>query len=206
MKQKSNHLIFEFTATILLLFIVGIVCADEQIRPANQMPGRGVGEQIRPANQMNLPEHGNYNPTQGSDYSSGYSSEDNEGNNHNETENKTNSIVNFQAVLNNTNATNLSSNATGKGLFVLDNRTNTLSYNITYEDLSSNETGAYILGPFVPELNSTISFALSLGNEKIEALNYPKIIEDYIISGKTYVKILSLLFPEGEISGEIVKI
>ncbi len=39
------------------------------------------------------------------------------------------------------------SNATGTGIFVLDTWNNTLSYNITFSGLGSNETSAHIHGP-----------------------------------------------------------
>ena len=192
MRQKLIYLTAIIFTAILLFSIIGVI-ADDQIRPAPQTDSRGVGEQIRPANQQNLPSdgNGNYQPTEGSSYSSSI--------------HKAPPIldtVKLNATLNNTDL-NTTSNASGSGDFLLNETDNTLSYNISYSDLSSNETGAEIDVPGIMIDNQTVSYQLPLGEIKQGVISFVQELQSYILNGNALVKIRSFLFPEGEISGYI---
>lgn len=189
MRQKTIYLTAVIFSAMLLFTIFGVI-ADDQIRPAPQTDSRGVGEQIRPANQQNLPSdgNGNYQPSEGSSYSSSV---------HNEP--VINDTVKMKAVLNNTNLTN----ATGTGDFLLNKTANTLSYNISYSGLSSNETGAELDVEGLMINNQTVSYQLPLGEIKQGVISFVQEVQDYILNGNALVKIKSLLFPDGELSGYI---
>ena len=195
MKQKLIYLTAIFFASIMLLSIVGVI-ADDQIRPAPQTGSRGVGEQIRPANQQSLPSdgNGNYHPTEGSSYSSSVYVAP-----------PVTDIVKLNATLNGTNI-NSTSNVTGNSSFVLNKTSNTLSYSIEFNNLSSNETSAEITVPGLLIQNQTISYPLQLGNIKNGIISFMQEVESYLLEGKALVKIRSLLFPDGEIGGQILNI
>lgn len=192
MRQKTIYLTAMFFAAMLLFSIIGIIAAD-QVRPAPQTDSRGTGEQIRPANQQNLPSDGNggYSPSQGSSYSSSVYHEP-----------PVSDTMKLNSTLNNTDL-NTTSNATGKGDFLLNKTANTLSYNITYSGLSSNETGAEITVPGLMINNQTVSFPLPLGELKQGVISFVQELQSYILNGNALVKIRSLLFPDGEISSYI---
>ncbi len=177
----------------LITFSILGVIADEQIRPAPQTDSRGVGEQIRPANQQSLPSNGNgnYHPTEGSSYSSSVYHAP-----------PVIDTVKLNATLNGTNI-NSTSNVTGNASFVLNKTSNTLSYSIEFNNLSSNQTGAEITFPGLLVQNQTISYQLGLGNIKNGIITIIQEVESYLLEGKALVKIRSLLFPDGEIGGEI---
>ena len=192
MKQKTIYLTAVFFAAILLFSIIGIM-ADDQIRPAPQTDSRGVGEQIRPANQQNLPSdgNGNYQPSEGSTYSSSaYHAP------------PVVDTAKLNATLNSTDL-NTTSNATGNASFVLNKTSNTLTYNITYSGLSSNETGAEIDVPGLMIDNQTVSYQLPLGEIKQGVISFVQDVQSYILNGNALVKIKSILFPDGEVSGYI---
>jgi len=185
-KMKQKTILFIALFTSLILFSIINVIADDQIRPAPQTDSRGVGEQIRPANQQNLPSDGNgeYQPTQGSGYSSSkYSSRYD---------------INLTTEISNTGV-NGSSNATANASFVLNTKKNTMNYTIESSDLSSNETSAEI------EINDTtpILYNLPIGEIKKGMISFAKEIEEYILEGKAWIKIKSFLFPNGELIGQI---
>jgi hypothetical protein len=192
MKSKMIYLTAVFLTALLLFSIIGVIAATDQIRPAPQTDSRGDGEQIRPANQQNLPSDGNggYSPSEGSSYSSKIRSH-------------VTTNVNLNAVLNNTDL-NTTSNATGNASLTLDTATNELSYDITYSGLSSNETAAELDVPGLIVENQTVSYQLSLGEVKQGIISLANDVKDYILSGgNALIKIKSLLFPEGEVSGYI---
>jgi len=190
MIQNKLYLISLFFAAILVISIIGVI-ADDQIRPAPQTESRGIGEQIRPANQQSLPTDGNggYSPSEGSSYSSS---------------DKPLSYydVTMNAELNNAGVNN-TSNATGNASFVLNTKENTLNYDIEYSNLSSNETSAEIIVTDVIVNDMPVSYTLSLGEIKRGVISFAKEVESYILEGKALIKIRSLLFPEGEFSGQI---
>jgi hypothetical protein len=192
MKQKTIYLTALFIAAIVLFSIIGVM-ADDQIRPAPQTDSRGTGDQIRPANQQTLPTDGNggYTPSEGSSYSSSeYHAP------------PVVDTVNMHAELNNTDL-NTTSNATGTGQFVLNTTSNTLSYDVTYSNLSSNETGAEITVPGVIVNNETVSYQLPFGDIKTGVISFLEEVKTFFLNGNALVKIKSLLFPDGEVSGYI---
>ena len=189
MVQKKVYLILIAFTLLLIGFIMQVVIAEktntaEQIRPAPQTESRGVGEQIRPANQQNLPSNGNggYTPTQGSDYSSSIGNK--------------NVILksDIKPVVN-------TSNASGAASFILNDDKKTLSYNINYSRLSSNETGSDI--SINEENNTRVLFEFPLGNIKKGILSYVNSIENLLTSGNAYLRIKSLLFSNGELISKI---
>jgi hypothetical protein len=192
MKQKTIYLTAIIFAAILLISIFGVI-ADDQIRPAPQTDSRGNGEQIRPANQQSLPSdgNGNYQPSEGSSYSSSQNHEP-----------PVVDTVNLKSELNSTDL-NTTSNATGFGNFVLNTTSNELSYDIEYNGLSSNETGAEIDAPGLILNNETVSYNLPLGEIKQGIITLAEEAKNFFLNGGALVKIKSMLFPDGEVSGYI---
>lgn len=94
--------------------------------------------------------------------------------------------------------------ASGSGNFTIDTAANTLSFNINFSGLSSAETSAHIHGPAATGANAPILFTLPPGAVKNGIWNYPENLEADILAGRTYVNIHSLLFPNGEIRGQIL--
>lgn len=192
MTSKIIYLTTLFFACMLILSIIGMIAA-EQIRPAPQTESRGLDEQIRPANQQDLPSNGNgnYNPSEGSSYSSSIQ--------------KAPLVSDSVKLTANLNASNINStsNATGTASFVLNKTSNTMSYNITYTGLSSNETSADITIPGVLIQNNTVSLPLQLGHVRNGIISFVQEIENYLLNGSALIKIRSLLFPNGEIGAQI---
>jgi hypothetical protein len=181
---------------LITLSIIGVL-AQEQIRPAPQTEGRGVGEQIRPANQQSLPSdgNGNYHPSEGSSYSSSEHS----------SPPPVSDTVRLTSNINGSNI-NSSSNSTGSASFVLNKTSDTLSFDINYNDFSSNVTGSEII---IPDLminnsnNSTVPYSIDLGVLKSGIVSFLEQAKSYILEGKAILKIRSILFPDGEIGGSI---
>lgn len=183
-----------FTLVFVLIALLSLsLLLAEDIRPANQREDKGTGVQIRPANQIDLPSNGNggYIPTQGSSYNSGYAPT---------LSSEMKSVSNVNSTI---NSTNLTSNATGTAKFVVDKTANTLSYDVQYSQLSSNETEASINGPASINQNAVALLFLPLGSNKLGILHYAEAIEKYLLSSQTYINIKSLLFPNGELRGQI---
>ncbi len=99
------------------------------------------------------------------------------------------------------------STATGSGTFTIDTAANTLSFNISFAGLSGAPTDAHIHGPAPPGANANILFSLTplgLTSPITGTWNYPEASEADILAGNTYVNIHTLLFPGGEIRGQIL--
>lgn len=192
MKSKIISLMIIVFVSMLVFSIIEVISA-EQIRPAPQTESRGVNEQIRPANQQNLPSdgNGNYHATEGSSYSSSIYKAP-----------IVSDSVKLTASLNGSNI-NSTSNAVGNASLVLNKTSNTLSYDLTYSDLNSNESGAEIIIPGLLFENNTASYSLQLGEIKKGIISFMQEAESYLLEGKALIKIRSLLFPNGEIGGEI---
>ncbi len=111
--------------------------------------------------------------------------------------------------------------AEGEGTFVIDTEMDTVSYYITYEDLTGEATAAHIHGPAGEGTVADVLFTLNLGNP---ASNPPSPItgawdysgftgatglvdiaalETALTSGNTYVNIHTSSNPDGEIRGQI---
>lgn len=193
--MRYKKLLIAITLLLVIFSVFGII-ADDQIRPAPQTESRGVGEQIRPANQQSLPSdgNGNYQPTQGSVYSSNIYQAP-----------PVVDIVKLNASLNGVNI-NSTANSTGNATFVMNKTSNTLTYNISFFGLSSNETSSDISVPGILVNNQSISYSLGLGNFKQGVITFLEEVQSYILEGKAIIKIRSLLFPEGELGGQISNI
>ncbi|MCA0354061.1 MAG: CHRD domain-containing protein [Chloroflexi bacterium] len=95
------------------------------------------------------------------------------------------------------------SNATGGGTVDVDTVNNILSYNLSYQGLSSTETAAHIHG-FAPRgANAGVLVGLSTGSPKVGIFNYSEAQEASILAGQAYVNIHTNSFPGGEIRGQI---
>lgn len=194
---------------------------DEQIRPASQTSDRGTySGQIRPANQKMTDKASDENDTNGEDSSNNQTNEENsteynpvvndstepeidvnETIPNNETEdNETvpveeTGLINLATVLSST-----LSSASGYGGFILDTASNILQFEISYMNLSTPEIGASI------DNNDGLIFALPFGMQKTGTWTYPEYYENDLINGNTIIKIKSLLFPDGELTGSITEI
>ena len=98
----------------------------------------------------------------------------------------------------------VSTQAEGEGDFVLDIENNTLSFDVVYSGLTTNETGAHIHGFAQEGVNAGVLFALPAGTHKIGVWNYSEDQEAMIIAGLTYVNVHSVEYPNGEIRGQIL--
>ena len=93
--------------------------------------------------------------------------------------------------------------ATGQAGFVIDTLANTLTYYVSFDNLSAAETAAHIHGPGGVGVPAGILFDLGVGNPKIGVWNYPQAQEANLLGGLTYVNIHSMNFTGGEIRGQI---
>ena len=93
--------------------------------------------------------------------------------------------------------------ATGTGVFELDPVANTISFNITYADLSSAETQAHFHGYAPAGQNANIVFNLPMGSHKTGTWTYPQTDEASILNGLLYVNVHSSNNTNGEIRGQI---
>ncbi|WP_124033448.1 CHRD domain-containing protein [Herpetosiphon llansteffanensis] len=95
------------------------------------------------------------------------------------------------------------SNGMAMGTIQINTAANTLSYNLSYHDLSSAETAAHIHG-FAPRgTNTGVLFHLPLGASKVGTLNYAENQEAGILAGQTYINIHTENFPNGEVRGQL---
>jgi hypothetical protein len=93
--------------------------------------------------------------------------------------------------------------AMGTGVFELDPVANTLSFEITYADLSAAETQAHFHGYAPPGQNANILFNLPMGFHKVGTWNYPAADEASIINGLLYANVHSSTNTNGEIRGQV---
>jgi len=93
--------------------------------------------------------------------------------------------------------------AMGTGVFELDPVANTLSFQITYADLSSAETASHFHGYAAAGQNANIVFTLPMGFHKVGTWNYPQADETNILNGLLYSNVHSSTNTNGEIRGQI---
>ncbi len=115
--------------------------------------------------------------------------------------------VYFKAVLTGDNQVpSVNTSAMGMGTFVLNAKANTLTYNINYTDLSSNETMAHFHGPAMSGYSAPPVFTLPMGDMKAGVWHYDPKMEKSILNGKIYVNVHSEMFPNGEIRGQLMRV
>lgn len=93
--------------------------------------------------------------------------------------------------------------ARGNGEFWVDTKHNTVTYDVTYMGLESNETGAHVHGFADKGANAGVLAPLPMGMHKTGMFNYTENMEQQILAGMTYVNIHSEEYPAGEIRGQI---
>jgi hypothetical protein len=93
--------------------------------------------------------------------------------------------------------------ATGTGVFELDPVANTLSFQITYADLSAAETQAHFHGYAPAGQIANIVFNLPAGFHKVGTWNYPQADEASILNDLLYANVHSTTNTNGEIRGQI---
>lgn len=96
--------------------------------------------------------------------------------------------------------------AMGTAYFIVDLDADTLTYNMTYDQLSSTETAAQIDGFAASGSNGTVQFSLGLGKHKAGVWNYTAADEQSLLDGLAYVVIQSTTNPAGELRGQIERI
>ena len=94
--------------------------------------------------------------------------------------------------------------ATGTGVAVFDTVTNQLDWNITFSGLTTAETGAHFHGPATIAQNAGVQIPLSLGSPKVGNFILSDVQETDLIAGLWYVNIHTVMFPGGEIRGQVV--
>lgn len=93
--------------------------------------------------------------------------------------------------------------AMGTAWFLMDLATDTVTFEMTYDQLSAAETGAQIEGFAASGANGTMQFTLGPGKHKTGTWNYTAADEKSILDGMSYVVIQSTAFPAGELRGQI---
>jgi len=96
--------------------------------------------------------------------------------------------------------------AKGTAYFIADLAADTLTFNMTYDQLSSAETVAQIEGFAASGANGTMQFTLGPGKHKTGVWNYAAADEQSLLDGMSYVVIQSVNNPAGEIRGQIERI
>jgi Cu/Zn superoxide dismutase len=95
------------------------------------------------------------------------------------------------------------STAVGSATIEVDTDANTLTYYISYGGLGSAETAAHIHGASEPGVAAPVIHGLPAGSPKVGVWVYPEALEEDILSGRTYINIHTVVFPGGEIRGQI---
>lgn len=115
--------------------------------------------------------------------------------------------VAFKAILNGANEVPPTpSLGTGTASVVVDMSANTLTFDLTYQGLTSPENAAHIHGFAPPGMNAPIVFALGLGFKKTGVWNYPQASEANIMANLAYFNVHTNMFPGGEIRGQLVRV
>jgi hypothetical protein len=91
----------------------------------------------------------------------------------------------------------------GTAWFLVDLDANTITFDLTYDQLSGTETGAQIEGFAAAGSNGTSQFTLGPGKHKTGTWSYTPADEQSILDGMAYVVIQSSANPAGELRGQI---
>lgn len=95
------------------------------------------------------------------------------------------------------------STATGNACVILDVAAHTVTFNIAYSGLTSNETAAHF-HQGAPGVNGGVIIPLPAGNPKIGTLPTTPAQEAAFLAGNVYINIHTVNFPGGEIRGQVV--
>jgi len=97
----------------------------------------------------------------------------------------------------------------GRADFLLDRETVRLSWTVTYRDLTSPATGAHIHGPQRPGANAGIQIDLAPKGLRLP-LEGAAVLTDaqleYLLSGRMYVNIHTVKYPDGELRGHLQRV
>ena len=96
----------------------------------------------------------------------------------------------------------VTTNATGNGVITLDASANTLTFNITFTNLTG-ESAAHIHGFAAIGANAAVLFSLPAGSPKTGMVTYTEAQEANILAGMTYVNIHTTANGGGEIRGQV---
>ncbi len=96
--------------------------------------------------------------------------------------------------------------ASGMAKATLDTETRTLTFTITYEDLSGAAIGAHIHGPVGTDANAGIMIPFSTSQSPIEgSAELTEAQMKDMLDGLTYVNIHTQKHPGGELRGQLMK-
>ncbi len=95
-----------------------------------------------------------------------------------------------------------SSEASGNGVFVLNDAQTELSFSIEYTGLEAPETGAHFHNA-APGQNGPAVFTLPPGSPKNGVWEIPSEMVEELLAGRIYVNIHTELYPGGEIRGDL---
>ena len=98
--------------------------------------------------------------------------------------------------------------SSGKGTawFLLDPVADTVTYELTFDNLSAPETVCQIHGYAAPGAGAGTLHLLPAGHHKTGVWFYPPADEPLILAGLTYVNVHSTAFMKGEIRGQIERV
>lgn len=99
-----------------------------------------------------------------------------------------------------------SSTGMGTAWFLLDLDANTLTYDMTFDQLAGTETAAHIDGFAAPGATGATLFSLGIGKHKSGSVSYDPADETDLIDGLAYVTVDSTSFPSGELRGQITRV
>ena len=101
----------------------------------------------------------------------------------------------------------VTTNATGQAKLTLDRASKTLSWEITYKDLSGNATAAHLHGPAKAGANAGV--VVPVGTTLASPIRGSAVVSDAVIgqldAGDLYVNIHTAANPNGEIRGQVKK-
>lgn len=113
----------------------------------------------------------------------------------------------FHANLSAENQTRLTvSPASGLADFSLDLATLTLSWSVSYQDMSASPTGITLHGPAQPGSNGVVFIDLAPDGVESPLRGAAEINEaqiQYLLAGWAYINVTSDRFPHGEIRGQL---
>lgn len=117
-------------------------------------------------------------------------------------------MVNFTATMNAASEVPPKTSAgTGDVLATLDTATKTLTYTVTFMNLTGPATMAHFHGPALPGANAGIQ--VPLGNNPTSPIHGSKVLTNAqiadLMAGKWYVNVHTAANPGGEIRGQVMQ-